>query len=69
MKAVNQNDKVIFKNDRCNEVLIKAKSIYNQILNLGHYTCPAGNCTTQTIKLKEKALNLTDNIIVFTVSR
>ena len=69
MKVIPPNDKVIFKDDKGDEVLIRAKSIYKPRLNLGHYKSPAGTHTIQTEKLKQKASNLTDNIIACNVSR
>ena len=69
MKVIPPNDKVILKDDKGDEVSIRAKSIYKPRLNLGHYKAPAGTRTIQTEKLKQKASNLTDNIIACNVSR
>ena len=68
MRLIPPNDKVILKDDKGDEVPIKAKSIYKTRLNLGHYKSPAGTRTIQTEKLKQKASNLTDNIIACNVS-
>ena len=69
IKVIPPNNKVILKDDEGDEVPIKAKLIYQSRLNLDHYKSPAGTCTTQIVKLKQKASNLTDNIIACNVSR
>ena len=68
-KVIPPTDKAILTNDIGEDVPIKAKSIYQPKLNSGYYKSPDGNQTTQTIKLKQKASTLTDNIIAYNVSR
>ena len=54
MKVIPPTDKIILKNDKREDKPIKAKSIYQPRLNLGHYKSPDGNLTTQIVKLKRR---------------
>ena len=58
-----EEDSIIFKNDKDEDVKINSKNIFTPRKNLGHYKAPDGNQKTQIDVICNNAVKLANNIV------